>query len=192
MIAFSLEDESLMTPDAYLVFEDGPASGDRKHEYLNGRLIPMIGGTLAHDRIATNILIYLDSRLKVPEFSVYSNAVKVWIEAANAYYYADVCVGRGVGAARSTIAPEPVLVVEVLSPGTHLRDRREKVPNYQRLETLEEVLLVDQTARVVHLFRRGVPDWTVQTVRETGSLDLTSVGVEIGLDAIYRWVDQMD
>lgn len=174
-----------MTPAEYLAFEDGPASGDSRHEYVDGRLIPMIGGTLAPDQFCINLLVFLGNRLKGSDFRVYTNAVKVRIDAANAYYYADVAVGRGRGDAQSTLAPNPVLIVEVLSPGTQGRDRREKLPNYQSLPYLEEILLVQQSARAVDVFRRQPSGWQHLVVKADGIIRLESIGLDLPLDTLY-------
>jgi Uma2 family endonuclease len=77
--------------------------------------------------------------------------------------------------------------VEVLSPSTERIDRNEKLINYRQLPSLEEYLLVSQTAPWVGVYRRDVSGhWASETVQTQGHLTLESVGLTMTLAEVYE------
>jgi len=79
----------------------------------------------------------------------------------------------------------PRLIVEVLSPSTANYDRGEKLSHYQRIESLEEVVLVAHDEQRVDVWRRGDERWTLDSI-SAGGVHLHSLGVELPLAEIYR------
>jgi Uma2 family endonuclease len=80
--------------------------------------------------------------------------MKVRVEAVDAFYYPDVIVTCEPIAAKSVFKSRPVLLVEVLSPGTELVDRSEKLLAYLKLESLMEYVLISQDEKRVEIYRR--------------------------------------
>ncbi len=101
-----------------------------KHEYVNGQIHAMVGGTLAHNQICMNIASFFRSNTKGSICRTFMSDVKVHIEQNNSFYYPDVLVACGAFDPNSYFVNEPVLIVEVLSPSTSDIDRRVScVPN---------------------------------------------------------------
>ena len=65
-------------------------------------------------------------------------------------------------------------------------DRREKRFNYQRLESLQEYVLVSQSEMKVELYRRDRDGWLVQCLGVGDSLHLQSIDLAIALSDIYE------
>jgi Uma2 family endonuclease len=82
---------------------------------------------------------------------------------------------------------KPCLVMEVMSPFTAMLDRREKLFNYQKLESLQEYVLLSQFEVKVEVYRRdGDGGWLVQSLGFGDSLDLQSINLAIALSDIYE------
>ncbi len=81
-----------MTPTftvaAYLAMED---VGDTKHEYLDGYIYAMAGGTPDHAQLGGNIITVLNNALRHSPCHVYDSDVRLEL-APTQYVYPDVAV----------------------------------------------------------------------------------------------------
>jgi Uma2 family endonuclease len=82
--------------------------------------------------------------------------------------------------------PEPLIVVEVLSPSTRDKDFTIKLAGYAGLPSRAHYLLVETQRRlVVHHHRSpGEPEFRTSIAR-SGILRLDPPGLDLDLDAIY-------
>ena len=170
------------TIDDFIAWEDAQAT---KHELVHGEVFAMVGARERHDDVVMNVLLSL-SRQLTPPCRAYPHNRKVRVEAARSVYYPDVTVVCGKRQPDSTLATDPVLVVEVLSEGTAKFDRTTKRAHYATIPSVQYILLVDTDERRVELDRRD-PDggWTRETVTEEGAVELPGLGAALDLDDIY-------
>jgi Uma2 family endonuclease len=71
----------------------------------------------------------------------------------------------------------PLILVEVTSPGTEDYDRGEKLEHYQRIPSLREVVFVAHDARRLEVVRRGTgATWSTDSAVAGGTLRLESLG----------------
>jgi Uma2 family endonuclease len=93
---------------------------------------------------------------------------------------------QGVGA-----LVNPVLIVEVLSPSTALRDHGSKFTVYQAITSLKEYLLIAQNeVSVIHYTRQADGLWQRRDVTDLNeSLNLESIGCALALREIYEAVN---
>ena len=175
-----------LTPDEYLAAE---RRATYKSEYVAGEVFAMSGATLRHSLIATNIAAELRQRLKGRDCTVHASDLRVGTPAGN-YFYPDVVVvcGEPVYADdhRDTIL-NPILIVEVLSDSTPDYDRGGKFAQYRRLASLQEYLVVAQTAPCVeHHTRQADGCWLLHETSDlTAVLTLDSSGCQLPLAEIY-------
>jgi Uma2 family endonuclease len=66
-----------------------------RHEYRNGEVVTMSGGSEAHSMIASNFLIYLGFLLRDTDFRLYGSDLRVWIPEHQCGTYADLMVLKG-------------------------------------------------------------------------------------------------
>lgn len=66
--------------DEYLALE---RAGDVRHEYLRGELFARVGVSRAHNRIVTRLVVALHTRLAGRGREVYSNDMRVRVEATD-------------------------------------------------------------------------------------------------------------
>ena len=87
------------------------------------------------------------------------------------------------------IAAEPVLIVEIQSPSTERDDHFVKLPHYQSLPSLQEILYVESQLVAATLYRRRAAGWeTIELDGGEARLQLLTIGLDIALSALYRGV----
>jgi Uma2 family endonuclease len=175
---------SYLSVEEYLKYEkDSPV----KHEYVDGQLYAMAGGSAAHNRIARNICNYLDDHLAEDKCEPFIADMKVYVSPA-LFYYPDVFVACD--DPDPYYRREPILVVEVTLPGTARIDRKEKLPAYQAMPSLQEILLVAQERVQIEVFRRQPSgDWQTEVLTEPEEeFHLQSVGLTLSVAQVYRRV----
>ena len=175
--------------EEYLALEE---TAVEKSEYVDGQIRAMSSGLEVHASVPMNIAALLWNGLRGRGCRVLSSDMKVW--TAGAFYYPDLSIVCGPsvyrGRNKHTIT-NPILVVEVLSPGTESKDRGEKFIRYQQIDTLRSYLLVSQTAPRMELFERGdLGHWDYTTVVGLDStIAVPPLGITLVLSEIYDQVD---
>ncbi|MGK3985618.1 Uma2 family endonuclease [Sorangium sp. So ce136] len=167
-------------------------ASETKHEYANGEIYALAGGTPEHGLMAVNVASVLRGQLVDRRCRVYNSDVRVRILATGLATYPDISVVCG----RLERDPEdensilnPVALVEVLSPSSEAYDRGEKFAHYQTIPSLREYVLVSYQRRRVEVLRRNDDGtWTLYDVRESGVAELASIGCSLPLDEVYRGV----
>ncbi|MDQ2694149.1 MAG: Uma2 family endonuclease [Pseudomonadota bacterium] len=162
----------------------GERDGAVRHEYLSGDVYAMAGASRSHNVITFNAAGLLHAGLR-PPCQGYVADMKVHIRTPEGewFYYPDVVV-HCAGEAADDYIERPVLSVEVLSPDTARVDKYEKRLNYQRLDSLQEYVLIHQDFREVWVFRRS-RQWEKEVYNE-GTIDFPSIGLTLGMDDIYN------
>ena len=185
----------IYTPEEYLALE---IEAEDRHEYRSGEIIPMSGGTPAHNEIVSNLMFAIKSALKLAlksqTYSIFVADQRLWIPESNTYAYPDVVVvprpielqpGR-----KDTIA-NPLFLAEVLSNSTKAYDRDEKFAAYRTIPTFQEYLLIDQTQpHVEQYLKQGTNQWLFQEYNgQEASIMLDSLSVELSLADLYENID---
>lgn len=174
-------------------------SSEIRHEYYDGELFALAGASRSHNRIASNLVVALSSRLRGRDCDVYSNDLRVMVEATGLFTYPDVvvtCGGESFRDDERDTLTNPLVLVEILSPSTEAYDRGKKFEHYQRIPSLREFLLVRQDHARVEVFRRTAPDEWTYRVFEPSSRDaedeaevpIASLSVSLPFAEIYRRV----
>lgn len=159
------------TVDEYLVQE---ITSQDRHEYRNGALVLMPGGTPNHNRIAGNLFAFLNFGLKRQPLDVFIADQRLWIPDRRIYTYPDVMVvGQPVELqeGRKDTVTNPIVIAEVLSPSTRSYDKDEKFAAYRSIPSFQEYLLIDQyNAHVEHYTKTESQAWLF---REYDGLEAT-------------------
>lgn len=172
------------TLDEFLVWEEAQRD---KHEFRNGQIRMMTGGTQRNNSIALNIASALRAKLKGGPCRAYTADGRVALREANAGYYPDVVVDCGPYEARALATTKPTIVFEVLSPSTRTTDFSEKVPDYRDTESVVQIVLVEPDERLLHVWTKVGDAWRQSDVDESkGRLELPSVAKFLTFDEIYE------
>ncbi len=87
------------------------------------------------------------------------------------------------------IVQEPLLIVEILSPGTDRDDVYIKLPAYQRIASVQEILYVETEQVGAMVYRRAEDGWlTIEHAAADARLQLDTVGLDIALASLYRGI----
>lgn len=165
---------------------------DRRHELIDGEIVAMAPPASAHrtlvSRLVRSIAEALDAR---PQCRVEVEAGIRPTGSSYSYYSADLAVTCSPHRRGQQEMENPILLVEVLSPGTEAHDRKVKLPDYRRLPSIEEVVLVDSEIAYAEVHRRLEGDrWLTEIATGLeGKLRLASVGAELSLAALYEGLE---
>jgi Uma2 family endonuclease len=161
-----------------------------RHEYIDGDIVAMTGGTIPHNDIAINILTALLPQVRASGCRINMADVKLCIEQIGDYYYPDLmvsCHPQDLNARKFLQFPK--LIVEVLSPGTADKDRTDKFTSYQLIPTLQEYLLISSERISVECYRRGEGRMWLYYPYVMGELvELESLGVSVPIETIYTGI----
>lgn len=164
-----------------------------RHQYVDGEVFAMAGGTKAHNQIAGNLYGLLRAHLRGTPCQVFIGDVKVHVawEWRERYYYPDVVVGCEADDNDPYVIAHPKLIVEVLSNSTERDDRADKFYAYRRLSSLEEYVLVAQDMLRVEIYRRET-GWDLELYTEsTDPLTLRSIGLSTTVADIYEGLPEL-
>lgn len=169
----------------YLALEE---ESSVRHEYLDGEIYAMAGGSPDHAAPAAALISAIRSQLP-PGCRMFTSDLRVRIPATglSTYPNAAVVCGRTQRAPDDALAVvNPLVLVEVTSPSTEDYDRNEKLRHYKSLPSLREALIASHREPHLTLYRREEPGWSVVTAVRGGVLTLASVAARIEVDDVYR------
>jgi Uma2 family endonuclease len=182
----ALPDRLLMSYEEYLAWE---STQEIRHEYFNGEVIAMAGGTRNHNRVSGNIFKRLDDALADRQCEVYIADVKVQVEPSRKYFYPDVVVTCDDRDHDPQLVMFPCLIIEVLSPSTEAYDRGFKFSQYRQFESLQEYVLVQAEQPIVEVFQRNQDhQWLFCEYGLGDQLLLKSINLKILIDDLYKQV----
>ncbi|MDX2212731.1 MAG: Uma2 family endonuclease [Oculatellaceae cyanobacterium bins.114] len=176
-----------MTVEEYLEWE---SQQEVRHEYVNGEVFAVMGGTIPHNDIALNLYTALRPKVRSRRCRINVADVKVQVNPASPYYYPDViisCNPQDLNARQ--VIQHPILIVEVLSPGTEAKDRGEKFTYYQTIPSLQEYVLIDSEKVAVECYRRGEGRmWLYYPYSAGDVIALGSLEFECPIELLYEGV----
>jgi Uma2 family endonuclease len=146
--------ERFYTPEEYLAFE---RASKTKHEYLNGQIYAMAGGSPPHNQICFNATVALGLQLRGTSCIGYTSDQKIRTDPMDLFSYPDLTIVCGKPLfhdQHKDVILNPTVIIEVLSPTTEEYDRKEKFTRYQNLQSLTDYILVSQNRVCVEHFVR--------------------------------------
>ena len=173
--------EKGMTVAEFLAWDDGT---DTRYELIDGRPVAMAPVSASHSIIVLNLGHELKSRLKPPCYAG-SEAGVERPDRDDTFYEADIVVSCTPLDADMPTIPQPVVVIEVLSPSTIEHDRGRKAYDYRRIPSVQEIALVASEQHHVEVWRRRGAKWEVEDLIGDAALELEAIGVTIPFAAIY-------
>lgn len=172
----------------YLAHEE---ASNVKHEYLDGEIYAMAGGSPEHAELAVAVASSLRAQLEGKPCRVFSSDLRIRVAPTGLTTYPDVSVVWGPlerdHEGRETIL-NPTVLVEVLSDSTERYDRGEKFEHYKQIPSFKEYVLVSQKAALVEVFRRHGDSWSRLEAKAGERLVLQSIQCELNVDELYRGV----
>jgi Uma2 family endonuclease len=162
-----------------------------KHEWLDGVVYDMAGGTPEHAALMAAVTALVAAQLRGKPCRVFTADLKVRVLATGLATYPDVSIVCGkleTDPDDANAVTNPTLLVEVLSDSTEAYDRGEKFGHYRRIASLREYVLVSQRAPRIEVWRKNDRShWELEHDAEAGQLaELASIGCSLAVDAVYE------
>ena len=168
-----------------------------KHEYFDGYIYAMSGGSNRHSTIGTNAAATLVAKLRGRSCRALNSDQAVKIESNGLITYPDVSVhcqpARFEGSGDRALL-NPIVLIEVLSPLTSEYDRGQKFRHYRQIESLRDYLLVEQNVLQVDYFHRlDDGQWLMRTfAARDDEIRLESIDCTLALRDLYDGVEFPD
>jgi Uma2 family endonuclease len=186
-----LEKPKIYTINEYLDLE---INSNERHEYIQGEIIKMTGGTPNHNKIALNLASALNFALKKQPFQVFVADQRLWIPDYEIYTYPDIMIIKDdlqFQEGRKDTLINAYIIIEVLSKSTRSYDKDEKFSAYRSLESFCEYLLIDQyRLQIEHYSKTNENQWLFREYKtEQNVISFDKINFEISLIDIYDKVD---
>ena len=175
----------LYSEEEYLAFE---RSALDKHELIDGEIVAMAGASRRHNVICSNTTISVGYQLRGKGCEIYASDMRVRMKKGR-YGYPDVvvCGEPQFADDEFDVLLNPVVVVEVLSKSTRFRDKTEKLETYQKMESIQEVLLIEQDfLHIEHYIKQTPMQWLLKIYEGSDEvIALTSIDCSLSVAEIY-------
>ena len=176
-----------MTLEEFLHWDDGT---DTHYELIDGFSVAMAPPAEAHRILALPLGSQIDAALPGRRpCNAQTEPGVVPPDRGDSYYVPDIAVTCEPNEPGRQAMVDPILIVEILSPSTERVDRRLKLPAYQTMESVREIMLIDADSHHAELYRRENDRWGIQLVRGAeASLFLTTVDLRILMSELYEGI----
>ncbi len=184
-------EERLYSLEQYLTLE---RQSQEKHEYFQGQIYLMAGGSPNHSLIANNISWHFNNALVQKPCRVYNSDLEVYVKSKDLATYPDVSVVCGpleYAKEDRNLVTNPLVIVEVLSPSTASYDQTTKFNLYKGLDSFEDYILADsRSMNVIYFHKLGPNQWVQQIYTQPQEIiAVQSLSIELTLAQIYTKVE---
>jgi Uma2 family endonuclease len=170
----------------YLALE---ASSNVKHEYLDGQIYAMAGGTPEHAALAATVVGLLFGAVRGGRCRVHDADLRVRVPASGLATYPDVtviCGKRELDGEDRNAVVNPTLIVEVLSRSTEDYDRGDKFDHYKLLPSLRQYVLVSWDKRAVEVWTRDAEGaWAAAVAHDGEIAELPCIEARLDVRELY-------
>jgi len=174
-----------MTLDDFVAWEERQ---ELRYEYDGFEARAMTGGTATHSTIQINLIAALRVALRGKPCRAHGSELKV--RTATSIRYPDALIVCGPPQPKSTFAPDPVVIFEILSPSSARLDLGAKNVEYQGLASLARYVVLHQTQAAAEMFARDAEgEWTYTFLDARAVLDMPEAGIAVPLTEIYEDVE---
>jgi Uma2 family endonuclease len=175
-----------MTVDEFLPWAEAQERG--RYELHEGEVIAMSPERAAHWKVKLNAVIAFRQAIRlaglkchaVPDGATVRISQRTAFEPDALVYCGEEVPGN------SLEVPNPVIVVEVLSPGTQMTDLRDKLRGYFTVASVHHYLIVDPEKQMVIHHARGQGDVLQTRLVSAGELRLDPPGLTVTLASFFE------
>jgi Uma2 family endonuclease len=177
-----------MTTDEFLAWPgDGSA---RNYELVDGEVRPMPPASRIHGAIQANLtwlIVSVIRAARAPVSAVIEGAIIPALNASRNVRVPDLVVGPSESRRGEQVITDPLLIIEVLSPGNK-KETRDNVRAYATLPSVREIAVVHSERMLAEIHHRDatgawLPD--PEAVGPGERVQLPSVGLNCALEDIY-------
>lgn len=178
-----------LTREDYFALEE---TSEEKHEFYQGEIFAMAGGTFNHSAISVNIVTALKQKLRGKFCQPTSSDMRV--ETPNGlitYPDATIFCGKPELTENQCALLNPLVIIEVLSPSTRRYDQSDKFLLYRSIPSFTDYLLVDsEKVHVQHFRKTGLHEWLLHEYFDVQDvIDFNNIQVSVSLTEIYEAIE---
>jgi Uma2 family endonuclease len=179
------DDFPRLTPEEYFEWEE---QQQVRHEYIDGEVYAMTGGTLNHSEIASNFNFLLKSHLRSGSCRVFNSDARINIYQSNDYVYPDVSVSCDERDRSATkFLSHPCLIIEVLSASTEAYDRGDKFGLYRRSPNLQDYVLVSSNKIAIDIYHKNDRGrWEIISCAAGDLVELECINLTLPIEEIFE------
>ena len=166
-----------MTLGQFLAWEERQ---ELRYEFDGFAPVGMTGGTVAHEMIGGTLRALLHAQLRGKACRAAGPTLK--IEVAGRIRYPDAFVYCTPVPSNETVIREPVVVFEVVGPGT---SRTEKLREFQATPSIQRYITLEQDSIAATVFARQGTDWIAHALTSQDTLRMPEIAVELVLSDIF-------
>jgi len=164
-----------------------------KHEFFDGEIFAMAGGTPEHAALGISVGGLLLAQAVGTGYTVYSSDLRVRVTATGLATYPDitvVCGPRETDPESSSTVINPSVLVEVVSESTERYDRGEKFEHYKKIPTAKAIVFVSQTERKIDVWQCGADAWQLASYGPSESAKLGPLPFTLDVDRVYSVMER--
>ncbi len=168
------------TTETFLAWEDRQ---EGKHEFDGFQVVPMTGGSVAHQVIVFNLCVLLARLLTGTPFrALHEMRLRIGLKIR----YPDVLICPAAVPQTQKTLTDASVVFEVLSDDTAATDRIETLRDYAEIPFLTYYIMLEQASRGAIICQRSTGGTWITSPLTHGALELTDVNLVLPLDDIYQ------
>lgn len=162
-----------------------------KHEFLDGEIYAMAGGSEEHSALAAEVLRVLGNAIGERPCRVHTSDLRIYVESVGLATFPDGSVVCGPleqhGPSPIATALNPKVLVEVTSDSSEEYDTGAKLDSYQTIPTLQAYVIVSHRERRITVHeRRDGGDWGARVAITGGQVSVACLSADLLVDEIYR------
>lgn len=175
----------------YADYVDLERDSQTKHEFFDGEIYAMAGGSEEHSALAAEVLRALGNAVGERPCRVHTSDLRIYVEAVGLATFPDGAVICGPleqhAPSPKATALNPMVLLEVTSDSSEEYDTVAKREHYATIPTLREYVVVSHRERRITVHHRDADDrWITRVAIAGGRVLVDSLGAELVVDEIYR------
>jgi len=162
-----------------------------KHEFLDGEIYAMAGGSEEHSALAAAMVHALVTAVGDRPCRVHTSDLRIYVEAVGLATFPDASVICGPlqqhEPSPTATALNPTILVEVTSDSSEDYDAGPKLEYYRTIPTLREYVIVSHRERRITVHGRAAGGaWDTRVATTDGEVKIDSLGVHLSANEVYR------
>lgn len=161
-----------------------------KHEFLDGEIFAMAGGSEEHSALAAEVLGAFRDAARHGPCRVHTSDLRIYVESSGLATFPDAAVICGVleqhGPSPKATALNATVLLEVTSDASEEYDTGEKLEHYRTIPSLLDYVVVSHRERRIAVHSRAANgEWSTRVAISGGSVAITGLKTELSVDEIY-------
>lgn len=162
-----------------------------KHEFFDGEIYAMAGGTEEHSALAAEVIWQLRNAIGDRPCRVHTSDLRIYVESVGLATFPDASVICGPleqhPPSPSSTALNPLVLVEVTSDSSEAYDTGFKLHAYRRIPSLRDYIVISHRERRITVHHRESSGaWTSTVAIRGGAVEVGSLGAKLVVDEVYR------